>query len=98
MVKDYRYHSVLLGLIVGYFSLILGAITGQEIVFIYKGWWSILFHLPPMSLFLRYDVKFTLVILTMAPIAFVTMTEHFGQYVMVLNSLTGKDFFLKIQA
>ena len=28
----------------------------------------------------------------MAPIAFVTMTEHFG-HVMVLNSLTGRDFF-----
>ena len=31
-------------------------------------------------------------ILTVAPIAFVTMTEHFG-HVMVLNSLTGRDFF-----
>ena len=31
-------------------------------------------------------------ILTMAPIAFVTMTEHFG-HIMVLNSLTKKDYF-----
>ena len=31
-------------------------------------------------------------ILTMAPIAFVTMTEHFG-HVMVLNSLTERDYF-----
>ena len=28
----------------------------------------------------------------MAPIAFVTMTEHFG-HVMVLNSLTERDYF-----
>ena len=28
----------------------------------------------------------------MAPIAFVTMTEHFG-HIMVLNSLTKKDYF-----
>jgi len=86
---------VLLGLIVGYiFSLILGAVTGQEIVSFAKVGEASWFHLPPMSLpFLDYDVKFyPSAILTMAPIAFVTMTEHFG-HVMVLNSLTGKDFF-----
>ena len=86
---------VLLGLIVGYiFSLILGAVTGQEIVSFAKVGQASWFHLPPMSLpFLDYDVKFyPSAILTMAPIAFVTMTEHFG-HVMVLNSLTGKDFF-----
>lgn len=32
------------------------------------------------------------VILTMAPIAFVTMTEHMG-HIMVLNSLTKRNFF-----
>ena len=32
----------------------------------------------------------------MAPIAFVTMTEHFG-HLMVLNSLTERDYF-KIRA
>ena len=81
---------VLLGLIVGYFfSLILGAITGQEIVSFAKVGEASWFHLPPMSLpFLDYDVKFyPSAILTMAPIAFVTMTEHFG------HVLTGKDFF-----
>ncbi|MDR0847219.1 MAG: NCS2 family nucleobase:cation symporter [Lactobacillales bacterium] len=31
-------------------------------------------------------------ILTMAPIAFVTMTEHFG-HVMILNTITKRDFF-----
>ena len=86
---------VLLGLIVGYiFALIAGAVTGQRIISfdnVANAHW---FHVPPMSLpFLDYDVKFyPSAILTMAPIAFVTMTEHFG-HVMVLNSLTGKDFF-----
>ena len=42
---------VLLGLIVGYFfSLILGAITGQEIVSFAKVGEASWFHLPPMSL------------------------------------------------
>lgn len=86
---------VLLGLIVGYiFALIAGAVTGQEIISfanVTKASW---FNIPPMNLpFLDYDFKlYPSAILTMAPIAFVTMTEHFG-HVMVLNSLTGKDFF-----
>lgn len=86
---------VLLGLIVGYiFALIAGAVTGQEIISfanVTKASW---FNVPPMNLpFLDYDFKlYPSAILTMAPIAFVTMTEHFG-HVMVLNSLTGKDFF-----
>ena len=86
---------VLLGLIVGYiFALIAGAVTGQRIISFDNVANAPWFHLPPMSLpFLDYDVKFyPSAILTMAPIAFVTMTEHFG-HVMVLNSLTGKDFF-----
>ncbi|WP_148880387.1 uracil-xanthine permease family protein [Streptococcus sp. Marseille-P7376] len=86
---------VLLGLIVGYiFALIAGAVTGQEIISfanVTKASW---FNVPPMNLpFIDYDFKlYPSAILTMAPIAFVTMTEHFG-HVMVLNSLTGKDFF-----
>ena len=86
---------VLLGLIVGYiFALIVGAVTGQEIISfanVTKASW---FHVPPMNLpFIDYNFKlYPSAILTMAPIAFVTMTEHFG-HVMVLNSLTGKDFF-----
>ena len=86
---------VLLGLIVGYiFALIAGAVTGQRIISFDNVANAPWFHVPPMSLpFLDYDVKFyPSAILTMAPIAFVTMTEHFG-HVMVLNSLTGKDFF-----
>ena len=86
---------VLLGLIVGYvFALILGAVTGEEIISFAKVSQASWFHVPPMHHpFLDYNVKFyPSAILTMAPIAFVTMTEHFG-HVMVLNSLTGKDFF-----
>ena len=69
---------ILLGLIVGYiFSVVLGWLTGHE------------FDIP----FVNYDFKlYPSAILTMAPIAFVTMTEHFG-HVMVLNSLTGRDYF-----
>ncbi|MBP2623157.1 uracil-xanthine permease family protein [Streptococcus oricebi] len=86
---------ILLGLIVGYlFALVLGWLTGQEIISfagLEKASW---FSLPPMRLpLVHYGLKFyPSAILTMAPIAFVTMTEHFG-HVMVLNSLTGKDFF-----
>ena len=86
---------ILLGLIVGYvFSLILGAVTGQQLIdftTIANAKW---FDVPDFSImFADYDFKlYPSAILTMAPIAFVTMTEHFG-HVMVLNSLTGRDFF-----
>ena len=86
---------VLLGLIVGYiFALIVGAVTGQEIISFVNVTKASWFHVPPMNLpFIDYDFKlYPSAILTMAPIAFVTMTEHFG-HVMVLNSFTGKDFF-----
>ena len=86
---------VLLGLSVGYiFALIVGAVTGQEIISFVNVTKASWFHVPPMNLpFIDYDFKlYPSAILTMAPIAFVTMTEHFG-HVMVLNSLTGKDFF-----
>lgn len=86
---------VLLGLIVGYiFALIVGVVTGQEIISFVNVTKASWFHVPPMNLpFIDYDFKlYPSAILTMAPIAFVTMTEHFG-HVMVLNSLIGKDFF-----
>ena len=86
---------ILLGLIVGYlFALGLGALTGQNLVDfsgIAKASWL---DIPDFHIFLS-DGHFKIypsAILTMAPIAFVTMTEHFG-HVMVLNSLTGRDFF-----
>ncbi|MBA2794993.1 uracil permease [Streptococcus porcinus] len=86
---------ILLGLLVGYiFALFIGFVTGQEIInftqVVHAKWFS----LPSLSIpFLAYGFKFyPSAILTMAPIAFVTMTEHFG-HVMVLNSLTNRDYF-----
>ena len=86
---------ILLGLIVGYlFALVIGLLTKQNIIdfsdVVSSSWFSV----PDFEiLFLDYSFKFyPSAVLTMAPIAFVTMTEHFG-HVMVLNSLTGRDFF-----
>lgn len=86
---------ILLGIITGYVAaIVIGLITGHEIVS-FSGlaqahWLS----LPPVVIpFASYHWAFyPSAILTMAPIAFVTMTEHFG-HIMVLNSLTGKDYF-----
>lgn len=86
---------ILLGLIVGYiFALVVGAVTGQSIVDLSGVAKSAWFQVPSFDiLFVDYHFKlYPSAILTMAPIAFVTMTEHFG-HVMVLNSLTGRDFF-----
>lgn len=86
---------ILLGLIVGYlFSLVLGLVTGQEIIHFASVASAKWFQIPSFDIpFVNYDFKlYPSAILTMAPIAFVTMTEHFG-HVMVLNSLTGRDFF-----
>ncbi|WP_374286014.1 uracil-xanthine permease family protein [Lactococcus sp.] len=86
---------ILLGIVTGYVAaLIIGKITGTTIVS-FSGlssakWLS----MPPITIpFVNYHWAFyPSAILTMAPIAFVTMTEHFG-HIMVLNSLTKKDYF-----
>lgn len=86
---------ILLGLIVGYvFAIVVGAVTGQNIVDFSAVSQSPWFQIPDFDiLFVDYHFKiYPSAILTMAPIAFVTMTEHFG-HVMVLNSLTSRDFF-----
>ena len=86
---------ILLGLIVGYlFSLVLGLVTGQEIVHFASVASAKWFQIPNFDIpFVNYDFKlYPSSILTMAPIAFVTMTEHFG-HLMVLNSLTERDYF-----
>jgi uracil permease len=86
---------ILLGIIVGYiFTLIVQQFTGTTIISfdeIAKSSWL---HVPNFDImFVDYHFKlYPSAILTMAPIAFVTMTEHFG-HVMVLNSLTGNDYF-----
>jgi uracil permease len=86
---------ILLGIVTGYVAaIIIGKISGMTIVDfsgLGKAHWL---ALPPAEIiFASYKWAFyPSAILTMAPIAFVTMTEHFG-HVMVLNSLTGRDFF-----
>ncbi len=86
---------ILLGLFVGYlFAILAGIITGQQIVDFSGIASSSWLQVPNFAiLFVDYHFKlYPSAILTMAPIAFVTMTEHFG-HIMVLNSLTGHDFF-----
>lgn len=86
---------ILLGIITGYVAaLVIGLIIKQPIVSFsglsHAHWLAI----PPVQImFASYHWAFyPSAILTMAPIAFVTMTEHFG-HIMVLNSLTKKDYF-----
>lgn len=86
---------ILLGIIVGYvFTLIVQKVTGTTIISfneIAKSSWLSVPHFDIM--FIDYHFKlYPSAILTMAPIAFVTMTEHFG-HIMVLNSLTKRDYF-----
>ncbi|GFH42273.1 xanthine/uracil permease [Lactococcus hodotermopsidis] len=86
---------ILLGIIVGYsFTLIVQQITGTPIITFDEISASHWFSVPSFDImFVDYSFKlYPSAILTMAPIAFVTMTEHFG-HVMVLNSLTGNDYF-----
>ncbi|WYC74466.1 uracil-xanthine permease family protein [Lactococcus garvieae] len=86
---------ILLGIVTGYVAaIIIGKVTGQSIVDFSNVSQASWLSLPTMEIpFLSYKWDFyPSAILTMAPIAFVTMTEHFG-HIMVLNSLTGKDYF-----
>ncbi|WEV45672.1 NCS2 family nucleobase:cation symporter [Streptococcaceae bacterium ESL0687] len=86
---------ILLGIFTGYlFALVVGKIIGQPLVDFTGVVESPWFKSPNFDIpFLDYKFKlYPSAILMMAPIAFVTMTEHFG-HVMVLNSLTGRDYF-----
>ncbi|GHU45229.1 xanthine/uracil permease [Bacilli bacterium] len=86
---------ILLGIIVGYvFTLIVQQITGTTIISFDEIAKSAWLDVPKFDImFVDYHFKlYPSAILTMAPIAFVTMTEHFG-HLMVLNSLTGNDYF-----
>ncbi|MCI3861518.1 uracil-xanthine permease family protein [Lactococcus garvieae] len=86
---------ILLGIVTGYVAaIIIGKVTGQSIVDFSNVSQASWLSLPTMEIpFSSYKWAFyPSAILTMAPIAFVTMTEHFG-HIMVLNSLTGKDYF-----
>jgi len=80
---------ILLGIVCGYvIALLVGIVDTEPIK---QAAW---FALPNFqSPFITYTPKFYLTaIVTMAPIAFVTMTEHIG-HLMVLNKLTKREFF-----
>ncbi|MFD1432927.1 solute carrier family 23 protein [Lacticaseibacillus yichunensis] len=80
---------ILLGLITGYIVAIFAGIV--DFTPVVKAAW---FSLPNFQIpFLTYQPKLYLgAILSMAPIAFVTMTEHMG-HIMVLNEMTHRNFF-----
>ncbi|WP_122644963.1 uracil permease [Enterococcus mediterraneensis] len=80
---------ILLGIISGYLiALAFGIVDTQPIAD--AAWFAVPnFEIP----FVQYTPKLYLnAITTMAPIAFVTMTEHIG-HLMVLNKLTKRNFF-----
>ena len=77
--------------IVGVIPILLGLVVGYNFSEVAAAHWI---QVPNFDIpFVDYSFKlYPSAILTMAPIAFVTMTEHFG-HVMVLNSLTERDYF-----
>ncbi len=80
---------ILLGIISGYLiALAFGVVDFQPVI---DAPWL---QLPAFEvMFVQYQPKLYLnAITTMAPIAFVTMTEHIG-HLMVLNKLTKRNFF-----
>ncbi|EIR3938306.1 uracil permease [Enterococcus faecalis] len=80
---------ILLGIVSGY--LVALAFEIIDLTPIKEAAW---FALPNFEVpFVQYEPKLYLnAITTMAPIAFVTMTEHIG-HLMVLNKLTKRNFF-----
>ena len=80
---------ILLGLITGYvIALLFGIVDFTPVI--QAKWFSLpAFQIP----FLTYQPKFYWgAVLSMAPIAFVTMTEHMG-HIMVLDEMTHRNFF-----
>lgn len=81
--------AILLGIIVGYLiALFFGLVDLKPVL---TAPW---FRLPNFEIpFVNYQPKpYWGAMLMMAPIAFVTMTEHMG-HIMVLNGLTKRNFF-----
>lgn len=80
---------ILLGIVSGYLVALLFGIVDIEPI--QNAAW---FAMPNFEIpFVQYQPKLHLnAITTMAPIAFVTMTEHIG-HLMVLNKLTKRNFF-----
>ncbi|QLL78725.1 uracil permease [Ligilactobacillus saerimneri] len=80
---------ILLGIIAGYVAALLFGIV--DLSGVQSAAW---FSLPSFQIpFISYHPHmYWGAILSMAPIAFVTMTEHMG-HIMVLNKLTDRNFF-----
>jgi uracil permease len=81
--------AILLGIIAGYLiAVVVGIVDFAPVM---QAPW---FKLPSFEFpFISYHPKLYLgAILSMVPIAFVTMTEHMG-HIMVLNGLTKRNFF-----
>lgn len=80
---------ILMGIVAGYIIAVLFGIV--DFAPVIKAHW---FSLPAFQVpFLTYQPSFYWgAILSMAPIAFVTMTEHLG-HIMVLNELTERNYF-----
>ncbi|WP_071130164.1 uracil-xanthine permease family protein [Enterococcus timonensis] len=81
--------AILLGIVCGYLiALLFGLVDFQPVI---DAPW---FRLPKFEIpFVSYPMEFHWsAMLMMAPIAFVTMTEHMG-HIMVLNDLTKRNFF-----
>lgn len=80
---------ILLGIVSGYFVALITGIVDTNIIN-QASWFSLPnFEIP----FVQYQPTLQIgAIVTMAPIAFVTMTEHIG-HLMVLNKLTKRNFF-----
>lgn len=80
---------ILLGIVVGYMIAVIAGIVDFKPVE-QAAWFSLpAFQVPFVS---YHPQVYWGAILSMAPIAFVTMTEHLG-HIMVLNQLTGRNFF-----
>ncbi|KFN91069.1 uracil permease [Tetragenococcus muriaticus] len=87
--KFFSLIPILLGIIGGYlFALAVGVVDLEPVRA--AAW----FQIPDFQImFVDYDFHFSLAALTsMAPIAFVTMTEHMG-HLMVLSKISKRDFF-----
>ena len=80
---------ILLGIVSGYIIALITGIVDTSII-AQASWFSMpQFQIP----FVQYTPSLQIgAIVTMAPIAFVTMTEHIG-HLMVLNKLTKRNFF-----
>ncbi|MDR2660700.1 MAG: NCS2 family nucleobase:cation symporter [Lactobacillaceae bacterium] len=80
---------VLVGIIVGYlFALAIGVVDLSGVA---KANW---FALPAFNSVFESKQIYWSAILSMAPLALVTISEHLG-HIMVLNKITGRNFFVK---